>query len=135
MQKEIGKRLGELKAVFKSGEPASTAEFAEELGEKTYNIGNYLNGKAGVPNRVQAALYRKGFNLNYLISGEGSPFADNPAGRLRKIAAGEDAGDPETPPQTAGKDERIETALKYAVAAGDILKHLRKSEKKDNSGE
>lgn len=83
LQIEIGNRLKEIRTQYYSKHKLSVADFAEELSESKFNIANYERGIANVPNRILATLYDKGFNPTYIITGEGSIFADNEAGRSR----------------------------------------------------
>ncbi|MFA6569844.1 MAG: hypothetical protein WCT77_01260 [Bacteroidota bacterium] len=81
LQKEIGKRLKEIRKIYLDGTSVSARQLAENIGETKDNIANYENGKANVPNRVMIALYNKGFNPVYILTGENSMFADNTAGK------------------------------------------------------
>lgn len=75
-QMAIGNRLKDIRIKYfsPSGEMFSIFRFAEKIDENGYNIANYESGKAGIPNAVLAKICRLGFNLNWLITGEGDPF-------------------------------------------------------------
>lgn len=81
LQIDIGIRLKEVRTAYYANHKLSISDFAEELNETRHNIGNYERGIANVPNRLLAALYEKGINPIYIITGEGSVFAPNEAGR------------------------------------------------------
>lgn len=83
LQIEIGSRLKEIRTNYYSKHKLSVADFAEELSESKFNIGNYERGIANVPNRVLVILYEKGFNPTFILTGEGSIFADNSIGKGR----------------------------------------------------
>lgn len=72
----IGNRLKDIRIKFfsPSGEIFSISRFAERIEENGYNIANYESGKAGIPNAVLAKICQLGFNLNWLITGEGDPY-------------------------------------------------------------
>lgn len=76
----IGKRLQDVRRIYNNGFRCSVEQLASEIGESASNIRNYECGKAGIPNRVLLALYHKGINPIYIISGEGKIFAPNEAG-------------------------------------------------------
>ncbi|MDD3124770.1 MAG: helix-turn-helix transcriptional regulator [Candidatus Kapabacteria bacterium] len=111
-QHEIGRRLRDIRVKYYRTEgSASGAEFADVLGESRYNLSNYERGTAGIPNRVLYSLAGLGFNLNWLITGNGSPI--------------------ETPAQnvfpTANVPHDLNSMLASAVkaAAGDIAAALK----------
>lgn len=85
---EVGKRLREVRSIFNEGTRLSSEQFAYLLDETGDKIRNYELGRATVPIRLLYALYQRGINPIYLISGEGNMFADNIAGRnfIEKIA-------------------------------------------------
>jgi hypothetical protein len=89
---DIAARLKEIRTIVLEGESLSAPQFAKLLGEKSINYQNYESGKANLPVRVLVGLYKRGFNPTYILTGEGSVFADNKKGReLRKsIAAKEE---------------------------------------------
>lgn len=80
INKAIGKRLQEVRRIYNNGYRCSAEQLAGEIGESVANIRNYECGKAGIPNRVLLALYHKGINPIYLLSGEGEVHAPNAAG-------------------------------------------------------
>ena len=119
-QIEIGKRLREVRLNYLENIKLSIPDFAIELGESKYNIANYERGIANIPNRLLVSLYEKGFNPIYILTGEGSMFADNKTGKLRfsKIKQSEPLSEIE---ENALK-EKLNTIM---VAAGDIEKILK----------
>jgi transcriptional regulator with XRE-family HTH domain len=80
LNKVIGKRLQDIRKIYNNGFRCSVEQLASELGESPANIRNYECGKAGVPNRLLLALYYKGINPIYIITGEGPLFAPNEEG-------------------------------------------------------
>lgn len=80
INKAIGKRLQDVRRIYNNGYRCSAEQLAAEIGESVANIRNYECGKAGIPNRVLLALYHKGINPIYLLSGEGEVHAPNAAG-------------------------------------------------------
>jgi hypothetical protein len=79
-QNEIGLRLRTIRDQYLIGIKISTNQFAELVGEPKHNIAAYESGKANIPNRVFVALYDKGINPIYILTGEGSVYAPNKAG-------------------------------------------------------
>ncbi|MDT3739754.1 MAG: helix-turn-helix transcriptional regulator [Candidatus Kapabacteria bacterium] len=77
---EVGERLKQIRFIFNEGGKLSADQFAFILGETRDKIANYELGRAGLPVRVLFELYKRGINPVYIISGEGSIFADNYAG-------------------------------------------------------
>jgi len=56
-------------------------DFAEALGIAPPNLSRYLNGDS-LPNKtVLLLIAQQGCNIHWLLTGEGSMFADNAAGR------------------------------------------------------
>lgn len=127
-QKEIGKRLREIREKHYAKFKLSLSDFAEELNEKMFNIANYEAGKANLPNRVLVALYDKGFNPSYILTGEGSIFADNDAGKTRKdqYSEIEDLSTESEDLSNLTIDELFNKAIKYNAAADSIMKYLKK---------
>lgn len=77
---QCGERLKKIRFIFNEGGKLSADQFAFLLGESRDKIANYELGRAGLPIRVLLELYKRGINPVYLISGDGSLFADNPEG-------------------------------------------------------
>jgi len=136
MQKEVVQRLREVRDIFYEGNKLSARLFANTLGETKDNIVNYENGKANIPNRLLIALYYKGFNPIYILTGEGSIFADNERGReLFKIIEKKNKlkGNvtsvlkPEF--SQVNIDELYEKFAEISAAAGDIMKAIKKKRK------
>ena len=81
INKEIGKRLKKVREIMNEGGKLSAEQFAYLLGETRDKIANYESGRASLPVRVLYELYNRGINPQFLLSGEGSIFADNTAGK------------------------------------------------------
>jgi len=129
LQKKIGERLREIRQIFLEGDKVSTRQFANALAEKKDSITNYEMGKAGIPNRLLLKLYERGFNPVYVLTGEGSMFADNDKGRLLKdkIHAKNSKNSSvnnirEIDLSKLSLNELERKVLQYQVAAGDIQK-------------
>ncbi len=140
-QNDIGKRLKEIREKHYARFKLSISDFAEELNEKMFNIANYEARKANLPNRVLVALYDKGFNPSYVLTGEGPLFADNTAGKQRLIIAGYDpnANSQQTKLEShdlsnMSIDDLFNKAIEYNAAADDIMKFLKKR-REDSSNE
>ena len=137
-QKEIGKRLKEIREKHYAKFKLSLTDIAEELSEKMFNIANYEAGKANLPNRVMVALYDKGFNPSYILTGEGSIYANNAAGKER-VRQSDEESDLEQATENVDEinmnkmsiDELFDRAVEYSAAADDIMKYLKKRRKED----
>ncbi len=128
-QKDIGNRLKEIRKIFNNGYKCSLEQFSELLGESKFNIANYEQGKANIPNRTINALYAIGINPIYIISGEGDKFAPNLKGKDLKEKCSKvqdisievfELDDFEN----MTNEELIDTANKYQSVAGNIIKML-----------
>jgi hypothetical protein len=80
----VGIRLKKIRHIFNEGGRLTAEQFAYLIGESGDKIRNYELGRSALPLRVVWILYERGINPVYLISGEGSVFADNHAGRVFK---------------------------------------------------
>lgn len=91
---EIGIRLKKIRSIFNEGGELTGNQFAYLLGENGDKIRNYESGRSALPVKVLLELYYRGISPVYVISGEGSIFADNDAGRdfAEKIAGRRDEG-------------------------------------------
>jgi hypothetical protein len=88
LKNEIAARLKEIRTIVLEGKSLSASQFASLIGEKSINYQNYESGKANLPVRVLVSLYYRGFNPIYILTGDGSVFADNEKGReLQKSIA------------------------------------------------
>lgn len=82
----IGKRMKFIRYIINEGGKLSVEQLAFLLGETGDRLRNYELGRAALPNRLLQVLYERGFNITYIITGEGELFASNEAGiRLKKI--------------------------------------------------
>lgn len=61
-------------------------DFAEALQMKPPALQSYLNGRSKPGFPIMNRLLSLGCNLNWLMSGDGNMFADNPAGKALKKA-------------------------------------------------
>jgi hypothetical protein len=133
IKKSIGDRLKEIRYIFLEGEKVSRKQFAYAIGENKDNVANYEIGRANIPNRVLTTLYERGFNPTYILTGEGSLFADNESGRtLRDIISSKKIKNSTVSnvreydfSKLSLKDLERKVA-QYQVAAGDIMKIIEK---------
>ncbi len=127
--KQIGKRLREIRNIANEGMKLSARQFAHLLDETTDKILNYENGRAAVSVQLLINLYHRGFNPVWILTGEGSKFADNEPGLSLKNKLEAGSGD-STAVATLSPDTDIEQLIKkareYNVAAGNILKSIEK---------
>jgi len=87
--KNIGLRLKKIRKLFNEGSGLSSTQFAHLLQITGDKIRNYEIGRAALPVSVLYTLYKKGINPTYVISGEGTVFAANSAGKsLRTMLYG-----------------------------------------------
>lgn len=128
---EIGNRLRDIRYIFNEGSKLSAKQFAYLMNETTDRILNYENGRAAISLQLIVNLYRRGINPTYLLIGDGDRFADNDEGRLfKKKIAGLENSKVEllTAPvvDELSLTQMLDMAVKYQVAAGDIIQVLRK---------
>lgn len=128
---QIGKRLKKIRIeIFGEGIKLSAAQFAQLLNESEYKIRNYESGRSSVPVDLLVKLHHKGINTAYLLTGDGSVYAENRAGRqLREKIEGiaEDPALDITRIDTSRLSELDQLKLLRAVA-GDILKKREEKE-------
>ena len=80
--KEIVARLREIReGYFIKGIKLSASQFAQLVGQTVDKISNYERGISSVPSSLLIELYKNGINPTYVLTGEGSKFADNEKGR------------------------------------------------------
>lgn len=89
LNKEIGERIRFVRSIFNEGAKLSASQFAHLLGETMHKILNYELGRAQVPPSFLVALYRKGINPIFILTGEGGVFAPNKYGFELKQKLGE----------------------------------------------
>ncbi|MFN3306266.1 MAG: hypothetical protein ACK42Z_03655 [Candidatus Kapaibacteriota bacterium] len=150
LNKEIGERLRFVRSIFNEGGKLSATQFARLLGETMHKILNYELGRAQVPPSLLVTLYRRGINPIFILTGEGSFFAPNQAGRELKdklekhLEAKGPNNDAPILNQIEDKilpsnlettrieysernfDELIELARKYTAVAGDIIEIIKR---------
>lgn len=132
-QAEIGARLRQIRNIFDDGYKMLTPKFAEKIGESKFNIQNYERGLASIPNRVLIALYEYGFNPSYILTGEGSMYADNPAGKKRQLKSEGKIEEPTVKIISAVEFSgmTIDEIINHPAAAGNLL-ILRDSKESEN---
>ncbi len=150
LNKEIGERLRFIRSIFNEGGKLSATQFARLLGETMHKILNYELGRAQLPPSLLVTLYRRGINPIFILTGEGSFFAPNQAGRelkdkLEKYIEAKnlqnntfDSNEIEDKILSSNLestrfeysernfDELIELARKYTAVAGDIIEIIKK---------
>ena len=132
-QIEIGNRLRKIRELYLIGIKISIAQFAELVGEPKHNIAAYESGKANIPNRLFVALYERGINPVYILTGEGSVYSQNEAGKsLRnslkdRIAAENKAISSQISDDEIGSYHHLGTVLSLNQ---DKVSHLTKLETK-----
>ncbi|MFC2131173.1 helix-turn-helix domain-containing protein [Bacteroidota bacterium] len=129
LKNSIGKRLREIRNIFLEGDKVSSRQFANALGETKDNIANYENGRANIPNRLLLKLYERGFNPIFILSGEGSMFAENENGdtlkeriETKRNRKGTVLDIREFDYSKLSVRELERKVMQYQVAAGDIKK-------------
>lgn len=131
---EIGERLRQIRHLANEGGKLSAKQFAFLLDETADKILNYESGRAGVSLSLLIKLYLRGFNPVYLLTGEGSYFADNEQGLILQSKL-------DSKPVTSGVsqlkieddltlEQMIHKAEQFSVAAGDILKAIKEKKGK-----
>jgi L-fucose mutarotase/ribose pyranase (RbsD/FucU family) len=82
----IGKRLKLIRNIINEGGKLSVEQFAFVLQESGDKMRNYELGRAALPNRVLQTLHLRGFNITFLVTGEGDVFNNSNAGiKIKKI--------------------------------------------------
>lgn len=80
-----GERLKFIREIFNEGAKLSASQFAYIMGESRDKIANYESGRTAIPIELLHELYYRGYNPNFVITGEETPFADNQAGDMIKL--------------------------------------------------
>lgn len=80
INRNIGKRLRIVRHIFNEGTKLSAEQFAHLLDITRDKLINYEIGRAAVPVALLYNLYKRGINPIYIISGDGSIFANNAEG-------------------------------------------------------
>lgn len=133
--KKVGERLQSIRSIFNEGAKLSARQFAYLLNTTRDRIANYETGRSSIPVSVLYSLYIRGINPVYLISGEGSLFAENEAGRVFKqkikrqlnskmsteIMSNVMAADPALADDIEGLEE-FDKKAGYFAAAGKIVR-------------
>ncbi len=118
LQSEIGKRIQNIRTKYYSDKKVNAATFADLLGENKFNIGNYERGIASVPNRVLVEIYKLGFNVNWILTGEGSPYNHKPLSEFGKVMVKDIKHQESRANASLDLTEQIKDAVR--AAAGDI---------------
>lgn len=129
LQKEIGQRLKEIRErIFNEGVKLSAGQFAQLLNSTDDKIRNYEIGRSNIPVELLVKLYHKGINPTYILTGEGSVYAENRSGRnLRERVEGEipESSNIEKVTKldtsTMTEEEKIRV---FKAVAGDLMKLL-----------
>lgn len=150
LNKEIGERIRFVRSIFNEGGKLSATQFAHLLGETMHKILNYELGRAQVSPSFLVTLYNRGINPIFILTGEGSIFAPNSAGKelrqklapaLSKIGPKGESnkilGSVELNDLTQsgvnfsedGVEELIELARKYTAVAGDLMEIIKRRSK------
>ncbi len=88
--KKIGTRLKQVRELLKAdGVPLTAASLASRLGVSRDSVTNYETGRAVMPVDILLKLYELGINPVFMLTGDGSLLADNPAGRKLSMNGGE----------------------------------------------
>ena len=127
-KKEVGKRLKEIREFFNEGDKLYVKQFAYLLGESEHNMRNYERGLANIPISVLAELHKRGVNSNYIITGQGSKFADNEAGRnlQSRIEIKTGISSDEVNLDDMPIEDLWKKASEFTAKAGDIMEIIRK---------
>ena len=137
LNQDIGIRLREVRHIFNEGEKLSARQFAHLLGETHDKILNYENGRASVSVQLLINLYKRVINPTYILTGEGSIYADNAQGLqlMRSNKSYQETANIHNIDNIENLTipEMLVRAEQYSVAAGDILKILKEksSQQKD----
>lgn len=87
INRNIGKRLRIVRHIFNEGTKLSAEQFAHLLDITRDKLINYEIGRAAMPVALLYNLYKRGINPVYIISGDGSVFANNAEGnRLQQLS-------------------------------------------------
>lgn len=81
---EAGERLKFIREIFNEGSKLSARQFAYILGESRDKIANYETGRSSIPIDLLKKLHDRGYNVVFIITGEGSLFASNKKGEVLK---------------------------------------------------
>lgn len=131
---EIGERLRRIRHLANEGGKLSAKQFAYLLDETADKILNYESGRAAISISLLIKLYRRGFNPIYLLTGEGSCFADNEQGLILQNKVDSRPNNPSVSDLKLDDDltleEMIHRAEQFSVAAGDILKAIKEKKGK-----
>ncbi len=82
LNKDIGKRLKQVREIMNEGSKLTAEQFAYLLGETRDKIANYESGRAALPVRILYELFNRGISVEFILAGTGSIFADNEAGKI-----------------------------------------------------
>ncbi len=128
LNKDIGRRLREIRFIANEGSKLSARQFAFLLGETSDKILNYENGRASVSVSLLINLYRRGFNPIYILTGEGNIFADNEEGVALQLTLQDKSSDKinTITEKNDSLEDLLRKAQEYNVAAGNILKTIEK---------
>ena len=129
--KRVGNRLKKIRNIFNEGSRLSAKQFGFLLGMNRDKIANYESGRSSIPVSLIYTLYIRGINPIFLISGEGSVFADNQAGRdfkekierkMRSRNSNVLTNVREVPADVLDEIDELNNSKRYKAAAGKINK-------------
>lgn len=127
LKTQSGERLKQIRKIFNEGYKLTINQFAQLVGETKDRMANYESGRSSLPNHLLINLYKRGVNPVYILTGEGSIFADTPAGKeLKKKIGTDDDDNRELDLEKAPLDILIDKAQSHTVAAGNIWEIIRK---------
>ena len=127
--KKAGQRLKKIRKIFNEGSKLSAKQFGFLLGMNRDKIANYESGRSSIPVSLIYSLYIRGINPIFLISGEGSVFADNQAGRefkerierkMRSRNSNVLTNVREVPADVLDEIDELNNSKRYKAAAGKI---------------
>lgn len=129
--RKVGQRLKKIRNIFNEGSKLSAKQFGFLLGMNRDKIANYESGRSSIPVSLIYSLYIRGINPIFLISGEGSVFADNQAGRdfkekierkMRSRNSNVLTNVREVPADMLDEINELNNSKRYRAAAGKINK-------------
>ncbi len=134
LKAQTGERLREIRNIFNEGFKLTISQFAGLMGETKDRMANYESGRSSIPNHLLVNLYRRGVNPVYLLTGEGSIYADTPAGKELKKKIGGDYSDLfDGDLEKAPLDILLDKAQRHTAAAGNIWEIIRKKRLKEQA--
>lgn len=123
----MGKRLNEIRKIFNEGYKLTISQFAHLMGETKDRMANYESGRSAIPNHLLLNLYRRGINPVYILSGEGTMYANTIAGKELEQKIGGITSELNQPDlEKTPIDILLDKAQHHTAAAGNIWEIIRK---------